>query len=225
MTTLLSIPMMLFVHDLRAACRYPGDMLASVMFFVMITTLVPLGLGPDQALLAQIAPAIIWIAVMLASLPQMDRLYTREARDGVLEQMLVSPAPVPLLMLAKALAAWVIIILPLILSAPVLAVMLGLSINGLLAIVAFLGLGGLCLVLIGSMAAGLTLGSRRSGIFIALIVLPLAMPVLIFGVMATTAVLTGGDAIGHLMLLAGLTLILLVLAPPVSAAAIRFAEE
>jgi heme exporter protein B len=225
MTTLFSIPMMLFVHDLRAACRYPGDMLASVMFFVMITTLVPLGLGPDQALLAQIAPAIIWIAVMLASLPQMDRLYTREARDGVLEQMLVSPAPVPLLMLAKALAAWVIIILPLILSAPVLAVMLGLSINGLLAIVAFLGLGGLCLVLIGSMAAGLTLGSRRSGIFIALIVLPLAMPVLIFGVMATTAVLTGGDAIGHLMLLAALTLILLVLAPPVSAAAIRFAEE
>ena len=225
MTTILSIPMMLFVHDLRAACRYPGDMLASVMFFVMITTLVPLGLGPDQALLAQIAPAIIWIAVMLASLPQMDRLYTREARDGVLEQMLVSPAPLPLLMLAKALAAWVIIILPLILSAPVLAVMLGLSINGLLAIVAFLGLGGLCLVLIGSMAAGLTLGSRRSGIFIALIVLPLAMPVLIFGVMATTAVLTGGDAIGHLMLLAALTLILLVLAPPVSAAAIRFAEE
>ena len=225
MTTLLSIPMMLFVHDLRAACRYPGDMLASVMFFVMITTLVPLGLGPDQALLAQIAPAIIWIAVMLASLPQMDRLYTREARDGVLEQMLVSPAPMPLLMLAKALAAWVIIILPLILSAPVLAVMLSLSINGLFAIVAFLGLGGLCLVLIGSMAAGLTLGSRRSGIFIALIVLPLAMPVLIFGVMATTAVLTGGDAIGHLMLLAALTLILLVLAPPVSAAAIRFAEE
>ncbi len=225
MTTILSIPMMMFVHDLRSACRYPGDMLASVMFFVMITTLVPLGLGPDQALLAQIAPAIIWIAVMLASLPQMDRLFTQEARDGVLEQMLVSPAPMPLLMLAKALAAWVIIILPLMLSAPVLALMLGLSFNGLWAIGAFLGLGGLCLVLIGSMAAGLTLGSRRSGVFIALIVLPLAMPVLIFGVMATTAVLTGADAKGHFMLLAALALILLVLAPPVSAAAIRFAEE
>jgi heme exporter protein B len=200
-------------------------MLASVIFFVMITTLVPLGLGPDQALLVQIAPAIIWIAVMLASLPQMDRLFTREARDGVLEQMLVSPAPMPLLMLAKALAAWVIIILPLMLAAPVLALMLGLTFTGLWAIGIFLGLGGLCLILIGAMAAGLTLGSRRSGIFIALIVLPLAMPVLIFGVLATTAILTGGDAKGHLMLLTAIALILLVLAPPVSAAAIRFAEE
>jgi heme exporter protein B len=225
MTTILSIPLMVFFNDLRSACRHPGDMLASVIFFVMITTLVPLGLGPDQALLVQIAPAIIWIAVMLASLPQMDRLFTREARDGVLEQMLVSPAPMPLLMLAKALAAWVIIILPLMLAAPVLALMLGLTFTGLWAIGIFLGLGGLCLILIGAMAAGLTLGSRRSGIFIALIVLPLAMPVLIFGVLATTAILTGGDAKGHLMLLTAIALILLVLAPPVSAAAIRFAEE
>jgi heme exporter protein B len=131
----------------------------------------------------------------------------------------------PLLMLAKALAAWVIIILPLMLAAPVLALMLGLTFTGLWAIGIFLGLGGLCLILIGAMAAGLTLGSRRSGIFIALIVLPLAMPVLIFGVLATTAILTGGDAKGHLMLLTAIALILLVLAPPVSAAAIRFAEE
>ena len=100
------------IADMWSALRYPADMLSGLSFFIMITTLVPLGLGSDQGELVRIAPAIIWISVMLASLPQMDRLFSRHAKDGVLEQMLVSPTPMTMLMLAKIIAAWIIIILP-----------------------------------------------------------------------------------------------------------------
>jgi heme exporter protein B len=176
---------------------------------------------------------MIWIAVMLASLPQMDRLFTRHAKDGVLEQMLVSPAPMAMLMLAKILAAWVIIILPLVLAAPVLGLMFGLPVHMLAGVLGCLGMGGLCLVLIGAMAAALSLGSRQSGIFTAIIVLPLSMPVLIFGVAGISAIqaddamagASTGASTGHIMLLGALTLVLLVLSPPVTAAAIRFSEE
>ena len=227
----------IMLADIRSALRYPGDILSGLSFFIMITTLVPLGLGSDQGELARIAPAMIWIAVMLASLPQMDRLFTRHAKDGVLEQMLVSPAPMAMLMLARILAAWVIIILPLVLAAPILGLMFGLPVHMLAGVLGFLAMGGLCLVLIGAMAAALSLGSRQSGIFTAIIVLPLSMPVLIFGVAGISAIQTDhamagdstgaliGASTGHIMLLGALTLVLLVLSPPVTAAAIRFSEE
>ncbi len=225
MTAMIRPCLAVMIADMRSALRYPADMLSGLSFFIMITTLVPLGLGSDQEELARIAPAIIWISVMLASLPQMDRLFSRHAKDGVLEQMLVSPAPMTMLMLAKIIAAWIIIILPLVLAAPLLGLMFGLPANLLAAMLGFLAMGGLCLVLIGSMAAALVLGSRQSGIFTAIIVLPLSMPVLIFGVAGISAMQTGGEMTGHMMLLAALTLVLVVLSPPVTAAAIRFSEE
>jgi heme exporter protein B len=134
-----------------------------------------------------------------------------------------------MLMLAKILAAWVIIILPLVLAAPVLGLMFGLPVHMLAGVLGCLGMGGLCLVLIGAMAAALSLGSRQSGIFTAIIVLPLSMPVLIFGVAGISAIQAddamAGASTGHIMLLGALTLVLLVLSPPVTAAAIRFSEE
>lgn len=211
--------------DFRSALRYPGDILSGLSFFIMITTLIPLGLGPDQGELARIAPAMIWIAVMLASLPQMDRMFSRASKDGVLEQMLVSPAPMSMLMMAKTFAAWLIIILPLVLASPILGIMFGLPLNMLVKMLGILSMGGLCLVLIGAMAAALVLGSRQSGIFTAIIVLPLSMPVLIFGVAGISALQNRADVTGHTMLLGALTLVLLVLSPLVTAAAIRFSEE
>jgi heme exporter protein B len=155
----------------------------------------------------------------------MDRMFSRASKDGVLEQMLVSPAPMSMLMMAKTFAAWLIIILPLVLASPILGIMFGLPLNMLVKMLGILSMGGLCLVLIGAMAAALVLGSRQSGIFTAIIVLPLSMPVLIFGVAGISALQNGADVTGHTMLLGALTLVLLVLSPLVTAAAIRFSEE
>ncbi|HCP17671.1 MAG TPA: heme exporter protein CcmB [Alphaproteobacteria bacterium] len=225
MRAILNPCLAVIMADIRASLRYPGDILSGLSYFIMIATLIPLGLGADQGELARIAPVMIWIAVMLASLPQMDRLFSRIAKDGVLEQMLISPTPMTMLMLAKIIAAWLIIILPLVLAAPVIGIMFGLALDRLAMMLCFLAIGGLCLVMIGAMAAALVLGSRQSGVFTAIIVLPLSMPVLIFGVAGISALQSGADMAGHMMLLGALTLILLVLSPPVTAAAIRFSEE
>ena len=225
MNALCTIPLVLFWHDLRHALRYPADMLGGAVFFVMMITLVPLGLGGEQGMLRLIAPTMLWIAVMLACLPQLGRLFHREAVSGILEQMLISPAPMPLLMLAKIAAAWVVVIVPLVLVAPLLGVMLGLAVGQMVASSGLFALGGLGFVLVGAMAAALTLGARHSGVFNAIIILPLAMPLLIFGTSATGALIAGGAVQGHIMLLTALVLVLLVLAPLISAIAIGFAEE
>ena len=233
MNALFAIPLMLFWHDLRHAWRYPGDMLGGAVFFVMMITLLPLGLGGGlggelggaQELLRLIAPTMLWIAVMLACLPQMDRLFHREATSGILEQMRISPAPMPLLMLAKIAAAWVVVVVPLVVVAPLLGVMLGLAVGQMVASTGLFALGGLGFVLVGAMAAALTLGAQGRGIFNAIIILPLAMPLLIFGAGATHALIAGDAVQGHVMLLTAFVLVLLVLAPLISAIAIGFAEE
>ena len=230
MNALCTIPLTLFWQDIRHAWCYPaGDILGGAVFFVMMITLLPLGLGGglggEQELLRLIAPTMLWIAVMLACLQQIDRLFHRESVSGILEQMLISPAPMPLLMLAKIAAAWVVVIVPLMMVAPLLGVMLGLAVGQMVASTGLFALGGLGFVLVGAMAAALTLGARRSGIFNAIIILPLAMPLLIFGTSAMNALIAGGEVRGHLMLLTAFVLVLLVLAPLISAIAIGFAEE
>ena len=209
-----------FRRDLLVAMRHPTDILSGLVFFVMIISLLPLAIGPSGDTLSKIAPQMIWVAVMLATMPQMDRFYTQDAGDGVLEQFLISSAPLPLLIFAKVLAGWLAVGIPLILATPLMALMLGLAAEILPILLASVTLGSFCLMLIGALASAFTLGSRRSAILTAILVLPFAIPVLIFGAAAISDAQGGG-----LALLGAMTLFLTALVPPASATALRFTEE
>ena len=214
-----------FKRDLLLGWRGIGDMMAGLMFFAIIIALVPLAIGPDPIALQQVGPAVIWIGALIATLPQMEKLFTRDAAEGALDHLLMTPAPLPLLVLSKVIAAWILIGLPLTIFAPVLGMMLGLSSTGLGMMMLSLALGSLALLLIGTLAASLVLGARRTGVLMAILVLPLAMPILIFGTAISQSALAG-DAVGEpLKLLGGITLIFLAITPPLTAMSLRYAQE
>ncbi len=216
----------IMARDLMLAWRGAADIIAGLSFFIIIIMLIPLALGPDPKLLRLIAPAVLWIAAMLACLPQMDRLYTQDAADGGLDHLLMVPLPLPIIILAKAIAAWVSIGLPLVLVSPLMAAGLGLpvSTSAIIAIMAALAIGSFALILLGMAASALVLGARRGGALMAILTLPLAMPILIFGT-ATTAAVTGGDVQTPLTLLAAMTLIMLAITPMAAAISLRHAAE
>jgi heme exporter protein B len=221
----------IFRRDILLGWRGAGDILAGLVFFAIIIALVPLALGPDAAALARIAPAILWIGILISTLPQMERLFARDAAEGALDHLIMTPAPLPLIILAKAGAAWILIGLPMTIFAPVMGVMLGLTFEGIGAVLAALAMGSFALTQIGMLAASLVLGARRSGILMAVLVLPLAMPILIFGTALSAAAMAGehlldfGDAFDALQLLAGITLILTATLPPLTAISLRQAAE
>ena len=212
-------------RDLLLAMRRRADVLTTFFFFVMVVSLFPLGVGPEPSTLRTIAPGVIWVAALLASMLALGRLFLADHADGTLEQILLIPAPLALLVLAKVLAHWLVAELPLALMAPLLGLQFDLSSDVLWVLVGSLLLGTPTLSLLGAIGAALTLGVRGAGALLSLLVLPLCIPVLIFGAGAATAVAAGQSAQAQFSLLAGFFLVALVLAPLGAAAALRIAVE
>jgi heme exporter protein B len=212
-------------RDLRIALRRSGDTLQPVGFFIVVTTLFPLGLDPQLSLLRDIAPAALWVGALLSSLLALDLLFREDAQDGALEQLALCGLPLTALLVAKTAVHWVLTGLPLVLVAPLLAGALGAPIGALPGILVALLLGTIALSLIGAIGAGLTMGVRRSGSLLALLVLPLAVPVLIFGARATAQAIAGEWPAAALYLLAAMAVLTATLAPWAVAAAVRIGLE
>jgi heme exporter protein B len=212
-------------RDLRLAFRRGGDTGSVVAFFVVTVTLFPFGVGPDPNLLARIAPGVLWVAALLAATLSLDRLFRADHEDGSLDLLALSPLPLEVLVLAKTAAHWLATGLPLLVATPLLALLLNLPLQCWAVLLAALALGTPCLSLLGAIGAALTLGVRRGGVLVALLVLPLAVPVLIFGVAAVDAALMGLPATTPLAVLGGLLLGALVLAPWAAAAGVRLSLE
>jgi heme exporter protein B len=212
-------------RDLLLGWRGLSDTIAGISFFVMIIALVPLAIGPDTATLTVIAPAILWIAALLATLPQMERLFARDDAEGGLDHLLMIPAPLPLTVLTKIAAAWLLIGLPLTLTAPLLGMMLALPLAGMAMVMLALAIGTFGLLMLGMIAAALVLGARRGGVLIAILVLPLAMPILIFGVATSQAAITGDNPMPPFQFLLAVVLLLLAITPWATAMSLRHAAE
>ena len=212
-------------RDLRLALRQRADASLAVLFFVLTAALFPFGVGPEPNLLARMAPGIIWVTALLAVLLSLERLFLADYEDGTLELLVLAPQPLELLVLAKTLAHWLTTGLPLIAAAPLLALFYNMDPAGLPVLLLAMALGTPSLSLIGAVGAALTLGARRGGVLIPLLVLPLNVPVLIFGVLALDAALAGLNARPHILFLAALCLGFLVLSPIAAAAALRQAME
>ena len=208
-------------RDLLVLWRRRADTLNPVLFALMVAMLFPLALGPESERLARIAGGAAWVTVLLASLLSLDLLFRPDAEDGTLEQLIASRQPLALLSAAKILAHWLGTGLPLLLTGPFVALLLGMDRTVLPVLAAALALGTPLLSAIGASCAALTVGMRRSGILLALLVLPLVVPVLIFGAGAVEAALTGGSARPALLFLGAGLMLALPLAPLVCAAALR----
>ncbi len=217
----MSAALALLRRDLRLAWRSPGDSANVVLFFVLTVVLFPLGVGPAAETLARIAAGVIWVTALLSCLLSLDRLFRDDAEDGSLDLIALSPTPLEFLVLGKVLAHWLATGVPLIVASPLLALLLHLPGDAYLALLATLLLGTPTLSLIGAIGAGLTLGARRGGVLIALLILPLYIPVLIFGVAAVDAAAQGLEMRPHLLLLGGLLALFLPLSPVATAAALR----
>lgn len=196
-----------------------------VLFFVLTAALFPFGVGPEANQLAAIAPGVIWVTALLAVLLSLERLFLADYEDGSLELMALSPVPLEFTVLAKVLAHWMTTGLPLIAAAPLIAILFNMPVDALPVLALAMLLGTPTLSLIGAIGAALTLGARRGGVLVPLLVLPLYIPTLIFGVSAVDAALLGFPVRPHLLLLAGILLISLVVSPLAGAAALRQANE
>ncbi|HXC89496.1 MAG TPA: heme exporter protein CcmB [Stellaceae bacterium] len=215
----------LFRRDLRLALRQGGDTGLVLAFFVLAVVLFPFGVGPEAEVLARVAAGILWVAALLAALLSLDRLFQPDYEDGGLDLIALSPLPLELAVLAKCAAHWVATGLPLALVSPALAFVVDLDPRAIATLVASLLIGTPALSLVGGVAAALTLGARRQGALLSLLVLPLYVPPLIFGAGAVEASALGTGARVDLLLLAALTMAALPLCPWASAAALRQALE
>lgn len=212
-------------RDLLLAMRRRADVLTTLVFFVIVVSLFPLGIGPELNILRTIGPGVLWVAALLAAMLALNRLFAADYADGTLEQMVLTPQPLSVLVLGKVVALWLTTGLPLVLIAPLLGLQYALPAEALYTLVIALALGTPALGLIGAVGAALTLGARGPGVLVSLLVLPLYVPVLIFGAGAVEAVMSGLDAGGHLSLLGALLLVSLVVAPIAGAAALRIALD
>jgi heme exporter protein B len=215
----------LFLRDLRLAQRRKSDTLGAGFFFVIVASLFPLGVGPEPSLLARMGPGIVWVAALLASMLAMPRLFAEDAVDGTLEQLLLSPTPLPLLVLAKVAAHWLLSGLLLVIVAPVLAIQYGLPADQIGMLVLSLLLGTPVLSLVGAIGAALTVGVRGAAVLLSLLVLPLVTPVLIFGAGAVEAVGAGVDASAHLSLLGAMLALSAFGAPWAASTALRISLD
>jgi len=211
-------------RDLALVWVRRGDALQPLLFALMTASLFPLALGAEPGKLAPLAAGVLWVCVLLSGLLGLDALFRTDTEDGGLEQMLLSPAPLALLIGMRVLVHWLTTALPLLLVAPLLASMLQLPMALLPTLMVSLALGTPLLSLIGAVVAALTVGVKRSGILLPLLALPLYVPVLVFGAGSVAAAAEGYDAFGALLLLAGALVLGLVLAPLAAAAALRIAH-
>ena len=214
-----------FTRDLRVSARRRADTLAALAFFAMVSSLFPLGIGPEPQALRAMAGGVLWIAALLASLLAMARLFSDDHADGTLEQLLLSPHPLPLLVLGKVAAHWVVGGGLLLLAAPLVALQYGLTAPAMATLCAALLLGSPVLSLVGALAAALTLGLRGGAWLLALLVLPLCVPVLVFGAGAVESQIAGLGMEAHLSILMALLLPTAALSPWACAVALRIALE
>ena len=212
-------------RDLILAWRRRADALSTLFFFVIVVSLFPLGIGPEIELLRSIAPGVVWVAALLASMLSLGRLFANDHQDGTLEQLLLTPQPLYLVVFGKVSAQWLTSELPLVCIAPLLGVQFGLSNDTLKTLVISLVLGTPVLSFIGSIGAALTLGLKSSSVLISILVLPLYVPVLIFGAGAVEASIMGLSPSSHIYLLSSLTVLSLIFAPWATAAALRISIE
>lgn len=212
-------------RDLILAWRRKADVLATLFFFIIVVSLFPLGIGPEPQLLRRVAPGVVWVAALLASMLSLGRLFGNDHQDGSLEQLLLTRQPLYLVVVGKVLAQWVVSEVPLVVIAPLLGVQFGLSENTLGVVALSLLLGTPVLSLIGSIGAALTLGLRAANVLVALLVLPLYIPVLIFGAGAVEASVSGMSAQPYLLLLAATLVLSIVFAPWATSAALRISVE
>lgn len=208
-------------RDLRIALRERNDLVQPVLFFVVVVSLFPLSVAPDRQLLQDAGPGIIWVSALLATLLALDSMFRPDYEDGSLEQIALSPQPLSLLVLAKAAAHWLASSVPLIVVSPLLAMLMQLPGNATGMLALSLVLGTPALSLIGAVGVGLTVGIRRNGVLLSLLVLPLYVPALIFGAGAVQSVMISQDPTPHLLLLAAFSLFTLAVCPLAAAAAIR----
>nr|WP_295775193.1 heme exporter protein CcmB [Rhodoferax sp.] len=212
-------------RDLLLVMRRKSEVLTALFFFVIVSSLFPLGIGPEPALLRKIAPGVLWVGALLASMLGLQRMFAADHADGTLEQMALSPTPLVWLVVGKVVAHWLVSGLPLVLIAPVLGLQFDLDVGSLGVLMLALLLGTPLLSLIGAIGAALTLGVRGGGVLLSLLVLPLYVPALIFGAGAVEAHVSGLGAEGHLSLLAALLVLAAFFAPWATTAAVRIALE
>ena len=224
MTNLIRHVLAIVRRDLRLAMRRRADVLGTLFFFIIVVSLFPLGIGPEKALLRAIAPGVLWVAALLATMLSLNRLFASDYADGTLEQLILAPQPLALTTLAKILALWITTGLPLVILAPILGLQFDLPAEALWAMTLALLLGTPILAALGAIGAGLTLG-LRGGVLLALLVLPLYIPVLIFGAGAVEAVIHGLNPNAQLSLLAAGLIVSIVFSPWASAVALRIALD
>lgn len=213
------------MRDLLLAMRRRSDVLTTLFFFVIVVSLFPLGIGPELDTLRMIAPGVFWVAALLASMLALEKLFSIDFEDGTLEQMLLTPQPVFVLVLGKVFAHWLITGVPLVLLSPLLGLQYDLAADTLWVLMLTLLMGTPALSLIGAIGAALTLGLRGGGVLVSLLVLPLYIPVLIFGAGAVEANVSGLGETGHMFMLAAMLLLALVAAPLATAMALRISAE
>ncbi|MDS4054165.1 heme exporter protein CcmB [Accumulibacter sp.] len=212
-------------RDLRLALRRQADIAAAVFFFIIVVSLFPLGVGPEPDQLRRLAPGVLWVAALLATMLSLPRLFADDHRDGTLEQLALAPHPLGLIVIGKVVAHWLVAGVPLVLLAPVLGIQFDLAHDALVVLTLSLLIGTPALSGIGAIGAALTLGLRGGGVLLSLLVLPLYIPVLIFGAGAVDATVSGLGPQAHLSLLGALTLGGVFFAPWPTAAALRVALE
>lgn len=211
----------LLKRDLLLAFRHRGEIANPPLFFIIVVSLFPLGVSPELNVLQTLGPGVIWVTALLATMLSLESIFRSDFDDGSLEQMLISPWPVSVLVLAKVFAHWLVTGLPLIILAPLLGVLLSLSGEAVLMLVVTLALGTPVLSFVGAIGVALTIGLRRGGALLSLLVLPLYIPVLIFAANAVASAGAGLPVIGHLYLLSALLVLSVTLAPLATAAALR----
>jgi heme exporter protein B len=212
-------------RDLQLAYRRRGEMVTPLMFFIMVTALFPLGLNPDPALLRTLAPGVIWVAALLAGVVGLESLFKSDYEDGSLELMVLSPVPLELIALIRVLTHWLITGLPLVILAPLMGMLLAFPASAMGTLLVGLLLGTPVLSLLGAVGAALTVGLRRSGMLLPLLILPLAVPVLIFGARSAAMALAGDDVSGPLYLLGAILALSVTLAPFAIAGGLRVSLE
>lgn len=215
----------LFARDLRLALRRPSDTGAALVFYVIVISLFPLGVGSDPDVLRGLAPGVIWVAALLATMLSLPRLFAEGHRDGSLEQLLLAATPLPLLVLAKVAAHWISSGLLLALLSPLLALQFDLPARAVWVLFVSLLLGAPLLSLVGAVISALTLGARGGGVLLSLLVLPLYVPVLVFGSSAVQSAAAGLGASAHYSLLGAMLVLALALTPWAAAAALRIVLE
>ena len=224
-TGALAAMRLVIARDLVLAFRRPGEWLQPLFFFVIVTLLFPLALNPEPRLLIELVPAALWVALLLASMLALDFLFREDGRDGTLEQFALSGQPFSVLLLAKTATHWLLTGLPLAVFGPLAAVGFGAPASAMPGVLIALLLGSVSLSLLGAIGAGLTLGVRRGGALLSLLMLPLSVPTLIFGARATQLAVLGDSAAAPLYLLGAIVILALTLAPLAAAAAVRISLE